>query len=63
VALRPVRARSWRVEDCVSEERAVEAFEADGRWRRVGSVMVERVYERPCEGVLVCRREGRYHHW
>lgn len=47
MALRPVKARSWRVEDCVSDVSAVEAFEADGRWRRVGRVMVERVYDNP----------------
>lgn len=43
VALRPVRARSWRVEDCLREVSAVEAFEADGRRRRVGRVIVERL--------------------
>ena len=50
MALRPVRTRNWRVEDCWSEESAVEAFEAEGRWRRVGRVIVERVYERPWVG-------------
>lgn len=29
------------------EVKAAEALEAEGRWRRVGRVMVERVYDRP----------------
>lgn len=49
MALTPVRACCWRVVDCLSEVSAAEALVDEGRWRRVGSVMDERVYERPCK--------------
>jgi len=43
----PARARRWVSEMVVRFVKALEALEADGRVRRVGSVSVLRVYDRP----------------
>lgn len=47
MVLNPARARRWKFEVVVRDARDLEARGADGRWRRVGRVRVEREYERP----------------